>query len=314
MYSQEKQQDIIDNLHTIRDYIRWTISEMNVNQVYFGHGSDSIWDESVHLVLSAINVSHDIDSNMVASRLLTEEKKRIINYVYQRSCERKPLPYILKKAWFAGMEFDIDERVIIPRSPIAELIRNDFSPWVNDIDDVKNMLDLCTGSGCIGIACSEVFEDANITLVDISDDALAIANHNIKKHQVGDRVKAIKSDLFNNLKGQKFDVIVSNPPYVDKEDLDSMPKEYHYEPKLALEAGSDGLDLAKRIILEADQYMTEKGVLIVEVGNSQYALMEMCPDVPFTWLSFAEGGDGVFLLTYDELVKYKDLFKQYFQK
>lgn len=312
MYSQEKQQDIIDNLHTIRDYIRWTISEMTVNKAYFGHGSESIWDESVHLVLSAINVSHDIDSNMVSSRLLTQEKQQIIEYVYQRACQRKPLPYILKKAWFAGMEFDIDERVIIPRSPIAELIRNDFAPWVSDIDGVRNVLDLCTGSGCIGIASATVFEEADITLVDISDDALAIANHNIKKHQLTDRVKAIKSDLFSNLKGQKFDVIVSNPSYVDKEDLDSMPKEYHYEPKLALEAGDDGLDLAKKIILEADQYMTENGVLIVEVGNSQYALMEICPDIPFTWLSFSDGGDGVFLLNYDELVKYKDLFKQYF--
>jgi ribosomal protein L3 glutamine methyltransferase len=312
MYSQEKQQDIINNLHTIRDFIRWSISEMSVNQAYFGHGSDSVWDEAVHLVLSAINMSHDIDGNMVASRLLLEEKKTIIEYVYQRAYERKPLPYILKKAWFAGMEFDIDERVIIPRSPIAELIQNDFSPWVNDIDDVKNVLDLCTGSGCIGIASATVFEDADITLVDISDDALTIANHNIRKHQLTDRVKAVKSDLFSNLKGQKFDVIVSNPPYVDKEDLDSMPKEYHYEPKLALEAGDDGLDLAKKIILEADQYMTENGVLIVEVGNSQYALMEMCPDIPFTWLSFSEGGDGVFLLTYEELVKYKDLFKRYF--
>lgn len=313
MYSKEKQQDIIDNLHTIRDYIRWSISEMTTNKSYFGHGSDSIWDEAVHLVLNAINVSHDIDSEMVDSRLLTQEKKTIIDYVYQRACQRKPLPYILKKAWFAGMEFDIDERVIIPRSPLAELIHNDFSPWVNDIDGVKNVLDLCTGSGCIGIACTTVFEDADITLVDISDDALSMANHNIKKHQLSDRVRAVKSDLFNNLKGQKFDVIVSNPPYVDKHDFDSMPKEYHYEPKLALEAGYDGLDLAKRIILEADQYMTEKGVLIVEVGNSQHALMEMCPDIPFTWLSFSEGGDGVFLLTYDELVKYKDLFKQYFQ-
>ncbi|ASG68732.1 50S ribosomal protein L3 glutamine methyltransferase [Francisella halioticida] len=312
MYSQEKQQDIINNLHTIRDYIRWCISEMSVNQAYFGHGSDSVWDEAVHLVLSAINVSYDIDSDMVASKLLMEEKQRIIGYVYQRACQRKPLPYILKKAWFAGMEFDIDERVIIPRSPIAELIGNDFAPWVNDIGDVKNVLDLCTGSGCIGIASTTVFEDANITLVDISDDALAIANHNIKKHQITDRVQAVKSDLFANLKGQRFDVIVSNPPYVDKEDLDSMPKEYHYEPRLALEAGDDGLDLAKKIILEADLYMTENGVLIVEVGNSQYTLIEMCPDIPFTWLSFSDGGDGVFLLTYEELVKYKDLFKQYF--
>ena len=314
MYSQEKQQDIINNLHTIRDYIRWSISEMTANHVYFGHGSDSMWNEAVHLVLSAINVSHDIDSNMVGSRLLTEEKKTIIDYIYQRACLRKPLPYILKKAWFAGMEFDIDERVIIPRSPIAELIRNEFSPWINDIDDVTSVLDLCTGSGCIGIACSNVFEEANITLVDISDDALAVANHNIKKHQLSDRVKAVKSDLFNNLQGQRFDLIVSNPPYVDKQDLDSMPQEYHYEPKLALEAGDDGLDLTKRIILEADQYMTEKGILIVEVGNSQCAIMEMCPDIPFTWLSFADGGDGVFLLTYAELVKYKDSFKKYFQK
>lgn len=312
MYSKEKQQDILENLHTIRDFIRWTMTEMTAEKVYFGHGSDNMWDEAVHLVLSAINMSHDIDTGMVSAKLLTEEKKSIISYVYQRAHERKPLSYILKKAWFVDMEFDIDERVIIPRSPIAELIRNDYAPWVNDVDNIENVLDLCTGSGCIGIASSYVFENANITLVDISDDALEIANRNIKKHQLSDKVTAVKSDLFNNLGSKRFGVIVSNPPYVDSQDLASMPTEYHFEPKLALEAGNDGLDLAKRIILEADKHLTEDGVLIVEVGNSQHALMEMCPDIPFTWLSFAEGGDGVFLLTYAELVQYKDLFIKYF--
>lgn len=313
MYNKEKQQDILDNLHTIRDFIRWTMTEMTAEKVFFGHGSDNMWDEAVHLVLSAINMTHDIDTNMVSSNLLKEEKKAIIKYVYQRTHERKPLSYILKKAWFVDMEFDIDERVIIPRSPIAELIRNDYAPWVNDADSIKNVLDLCTGSGCIGIASSFVFENADVTLVDISDDALEIANHNIKKHQLSDRVTAVKSDLFDNLGGKKFGVIVSNPPYVDNEDLASMPAEYHFEPKLALEAGNDGLDLAKRIILEAGKHLTEDGVLIVEVGNSQHALMEMCPDIPFTWLSFAEGGDGVFLLTYNELIQYKEQFIQYFK-
>ena len=312
MYSKEKQQDILDNLQTIRDYIRWSISEMTEQNAYFGHGADTAWDEAVHLVLSAINMSSDIDTSMVAAKLLKDEKLRIIDYVYKRAHEHKPLPYILKKSWFASMEFIVDERVLIPRSPIAELINNDFAPWISDIYNVKNALDLCTGSGCIGIACSNVFENANITLVDISDDALDVANQNIAKFQLKDRVKAVKSDLFTELKGQKFDVIVSNPPYVDTNDLNAMPAEYQFEPRLALEAGGDGLDLAKTIILEADKYMTESAVLIVEVGNSQYALMDMCPDIPFTWLSFAEGGDGVFLLTYAELVKYKEHFKNYF--
>ena len=312
MYSKEKQQDVLDNLHTIRDYIRWTVSEMSSEKAYFGHGSDSIWDEAVHLVLSAINMSHEIDTDIADAKLLTAEKEVIISYVYQRAYERKPLPYILKKAWFVDMEFDIDERVIIPRSPIAELIRNSYSPWVNNVDDVTSVLDLCTGSGCIGIASSQVFENADVTLVDISSVAIEVANHNITKHQLNDRVKAVKSDLFASLSNKKFGVIVSNPPYVDSEDLASMPSEYHFEPKLALEAGKDGLDLVKRIILEADKHLTEEGVLIVEVGNSQYALMDMCPDIPFTWLSFTEGGDGVFLLTYRELVKYKEHFKKYF--
>ena len=312
MFSAEKKKDIINNLNTIRDYIRWSMTEMTKNKVYFGHGSETAWDESIYLVLSALNISTDVDSALIGSNLTTEEKELIIDYVYKRAYQKIPLPYILKKSWFAGIEFEVDERVLIPRSPIGELIKNNFSPWVSNIHNIDNVLDLCTGSGCIGIACYNVFENANITLADISDDALEVANINIKKHNVNDRVKAVKTDLFSNLQGQKFDVIVSNPPYVDKSDIDSMPEEYKIEPMLALEAGLDGLDLAKDIILNADKYLTEKGVLIVEVGNSQYALMDLCPDIPFTWLSFADGGDGVFLLTYNELLKYKDKFIKYF--
>lgn len=312
MYEENKKQDILTNLVTIKDYVRFCISEMNSQNAYYGHGSTNSWDEAVHLVISAINLQYELDSSMIDARLTLEERELILDYIYQRAYTRKPLPYILKKAWFADMEFDIDERVIIPRSPVSELIKHAFSPWVNNQYDAKNVMDLCTGSGCIGIACAEVFTNANVTLVDISEDALEIANKNIKKHNLTNRVSAIKSDLFTNVGDVKYNLIVSNPPYVDKQDIDSMPKEYHYEPKLALEAGDDGLDLAKKIILEADKYLTQDGVLIVEVGNSQHALMNMCPDIPFTWLSFENGGDGVFLLNYQELIQYKDKFIQYF--
>jgi len=302
-------------LTNIRDYIRWSVSLMNENNVFFGHGSENSWDEAVHLVLSALHLkSIEVDKYMLDAVLTQEERLKIIHWVYQRVYLRKPLSYIIKKAWFAEMEFDIDERVLIPRSPIAELIYQSFSPWVNSPEKVANVLDLCTGSGCIGIACSTAFENANITLVDISDDAIDVANINIKKHHLEHRVKTVKSDLFTNLKGQKFDVIVSNPPYVDSGDLASMPKEFEFEPKIGLKAGNDGLDFAKKIILEAPTYMTENAVLIVEVGNSQYALMELCSDVAFTWLSFENGGDGVFLLSYNELIEYREKFEEYFLK
>lgn len=214
-----------------------------------------------------------------------------------------PLAYLIKQTNFCDLNFYIDTRVIIPRSPIASLIQDHFSPWIENPDNIKSALDLCTGSGCIAIALAYYFPEANIDAIDLSDDALDITNINIKKHQINNQVKAIKSDLFNSIKNtnKKYDLIISNPPYVNKQDLEQMPKEYHHEPKMALEAGDDGLDLAHRILKEAINYLNPKGVLVVEVGNSQDALEKAYPHVPFTWLEFESGAHGVFLLTYEQL-------------
>jgi ribosomal protein L3 glutamine methyltransferase len=217
------------------------------------------------------------------------------------------LPYLTNIAWFAGMKFYVDERVIVPKSPIGELIRNDFEPWV-DKKSINSVLDLCTGSGCIGIGMARVFSDAKITISDISEDALEVAKRNVKDHNLNNRVAIIESDLFKNIDGAHFDLIVSNPPYVDHQDIIEMPEEYKKEPILALEAGNDGLDIVKRILRQAPHHLNDGGILIVEVGNSQYALQDQYPSVPFTWLSFADGGDGVFMLTLEELLKYHEQF------
>lgn len=302
-----EKEHLIDQLVTIRDYLRWATSRFEESELYYGHGCDSVWDEAVHLVLQALYLPLDIDSRVLDARLTTIERERVIEWIYRRVVDRVPLPYITNKAYFAGKEFYVDSRVLIPRSPIGELITNHFEPWVAS-DRIHSVLDLCTGSGCIGIASLDAFPDANITLSDISADALDVAKRNINLHHVSDQVKLVQSDLFKNLGGERFDLIVSNPPYVDQKDLDDMPKEYHSEPKLGLEAGVDGLDVVKRILAQAPHHLNENGVLIVEVGNSQYALQDLYPKVPFTWISFENGGDGVFLLTADELVKYHEVF------
>lgn len=305
----DRYSSVSSDLHTIRDFLRWSMSAFIESDLFYGHGTDNAWDEGVHLVLQAVHLPLDVDERVLDSRLAQYEKERIVEWVKRRINDRVPLPYLTHKAWFAEMEFYVDERVIVPRSPFGELIRNHYAPWVNPAQ-IEKVLDLCTGSGCIGIATAHVFEHAEVMLVDISADAIEVAKKNIAMHHVADRVKIVKSDLFNALKGQKFDLIVSNPPYVDDHDIQTMPTEFRREPMLALEAGDDGLDLVNRILLEAQDYLTENGVLIVEVGNSQYALRDACANVPFTWLSFDDGGDGVFLLTREELVKYRSEFEK----
>ncbi|WP_116964836.1 50S ribosomal protein L3 N(5)-glutamine methyltransferase [Fastidiosibacter lacustris] len=299
---------LASDLETIRDYLRWASSRFLEAELFYGHGTDSAWDEAVHLVLQALYLPLDIDDRILDARLTHVERQKVIKWVYRRVVDRIPLPYLTKTAWFAGMKFYVDQRVIVPRSPIGELIRNEFEPWVNH-NKVLRILDLCTGSGCIGISCAHVFDQAQVTLVDISEDALAVAEKNIKLHNLENRVKTVYSDLFNSVQGQKFDLIVSNPPYVDHEDLSSMPEEYLKEPILALGSGEDGLDITRRILIEASDYLTEDGILIVEVGNSQCALCEAFSEVPFTWLNFEDGGEGVFLLTYQELITYKKAFE-----
>ena len=231
------------------------------------------------------------------------EIEAVVAVICRRVKEQLPAAYITQEGWFAGLQFYVDERVLVPRSPIAELVENQFAPWV-DPADVENVLDLCTGSGCIGIACAYAFQNAQIDLSDVSSEALEVANINIEAHDATERVTAIQSDVFSNLKGKQYDIIVSNPPYVDKEDMDMLSTEFHHEPELGLSSGVDGLDITRTILSQAADHLTENGILVLEVGNSQYALAEDYQEMPFQWLEFERGGDGIFLLTKQQLEAY----------
>ena len=304
----EHSASVTATLETVRDYIRWAATCFNQEQVYFGHGSDNAWDEAVFLVLGALHLPWDTDPAVLDSRLVPEERQRVCELIEKRTKERVPVAYLIKEAWFAGIPFYVDERVLVPRSPIAELIEKGFTPWLCG-DEVGNILDMCTGSGCIGIACAMAFPSAEVDLVDISNDALEVAEINIKRHHLDGQVNAIASDLFAELStDRKYDLIVTNPPYVDAGDLASMPGEYHHEPPLGLGSGDDGLDCIRRILRDAPNYLTEYGVLVGEVGNSCEALSEAYPDVPFLWLDLEQGGHGVFVLTAGQLLQYHEHF------
>lgn len=296
---------IYKQLHSIRDYIRYAMSQFAEHKIYFGHGTDNAWDEASQLVLAAIHLPWDVNPAVLDGRLTEEEKERVLSFIEQRAVQRKPLPYITHESWFCQLPFYVDERVLIPRSPIGELIENEFSPWLRE-GSVARVLDLCTGSGCIGIACAYAFPEAEVDLVDISADAIAVSHLNIEKHAMSDRVEAIESDLFSALKGRKYELIVSNPPYVDESDLANMPDEYGHEPELALGSGPDGLDITRDILRQANDYLTEDGLLIVEVGNSEVHMMEQYPELPLIWLEFERGGNGVFAISAAELNEYRD--------
>ncbi len=301
------QEQLVTELSTLRDYIRYSMSRFYASELYYGHGTDNAWDEAVQLVLGAVNLPWDTDPQVLDARLTTDEKLRVLDFVQQRAEQRRPLPYIIGEAWYAGLPFYVDERVLIPRSPIQQLIAEAFSPWLPE-RPVDRILDLCTGSGCIGIVCAHMFEEAEVDLADISADALEVARKNIQRHEMQDRVTAIESDLFSQLDGKGYDIIVSNPPYVDLDDLTSMPEEYRHEPDLALGSGNDGLDITRCILAQAADYLTDDGLLVAEVGNSEVHLQQAFPQVPFTWVELAEGGNGVFLLTAADLKQYRDVF------
>lgn len=289
----------IDDLHSVRDYLRYASSQFSASPVFFGHGTDNVWDEAVQLVMRSLHLPLENNTVFLDARLTRTERELILERIRRRVNERVPLAYLLGEAWFMGMPFHVDERVLVPRSPIGELIENGFQPWLGD-KTVDRILDLCTGSGCIGIGAASVFMEAEVDLSDISADALAVAESNIELHGVRDRVRTVQSDVFDAIDG-RYDVIVSNPPYVDAGDLAGMPEEYRHEPELGLAAGQDGLDIAHRIIAGAAEHLTPGGLLIVEVGNSWVALDEAYPDLPLTWLDFENGGDGVFVVAEQDL-------------
>ncbi|EIK45149.1 modification methylase, HemK family [Cellvibrio sp. BR] len=290
-----------DELLTIRDFLRWGASEFIAAKLFYGHGTDNPWDEAEQLVLHAINLSPPLGDEWLDARLTLPERKKVVANLARRIQERVPAAYITRQAWFAGLPFVVDERVLVPRSPIGELIQKRFEPWL--VNEPAQILDLCTGSGCIGIACAYAFPEAYVQLSDISFDALAVAEENIEQHGLAERVFAMQSDLFESLQGQVFDLIVSNPPYVDAEDMASLPEEYHAEPELGLASGDDGLDFTRRLLTEAVDYLSEQGVLLVEVGNSWPALEAAYPALPFTWIEFERGGHGVFVLNAEDLRK-----------
>lgn len=295
-------EQIMKELHTIGDFIRWGASEFNKAELFFGHGTDNAIDDAAVLVLHTLNLANEKIPNILwHSRLTSSEKQQVLNILQRRIKDAIPTPYLTNEAWFSNLRFYVDSRVLIPRSPIAELIEQGFEPWV-EADQVNYMLDLCTGSGCIAIASAMLFPNAKIDAVDISADALNVAQQNIDNYGLNERVNAIQSDLFANLDGKVYDLIVCNPPYVDAEELANMPKEYHHEPRLGLEAGDNGLLLVEQILRQAAQHLTPNGVLIVEVGLSQKYLMEH--ELPFMWLDFERGGEGVFLLTAKQLIDY----------
>lgn len=297
----------IAELQTIRDFIRWAVSRFNEAGLYYGHGTESAWDEAIALILHTLHLPHDIDPSVLDGRLTAKEREAVYKLIQKRIHERIPVPYLTHQAWFADLPFYVDERVLVPRSPIAELIENQFQPWVEP-DQIHSILDLCTGSGCIAIACAKAFPDATVDASDVSPDAIAVAKMNILRHQAEDQVHIHQSDLFNSLPKKKYDLIVSNPPYVDAEDMAGLPDEYKHEPTLGLAAGKDGLDFALTILKNAENYLNPHGVLIVEVGNSEHALADKFPEIPFTWFEFQRGGGGVFMLTAEQLREYKQLF------
>lgn len=299
--------DTLTTLTTLRDYMRWAASRFSAEKLSFGQGTTTALDEAVALVLYAVHQPYHLSATFFDCVLTLGERQAVLNLIQRRINERVPAAYLTKESIFMGLPFYVDERVLIPRSPVAELIEQRFEPWVEE-ENVERILDLCTGSGCIAIACAYAFPNAMVDAVDLSPDALTVAEINIEKHNLAETVTTYQSDLFNKLPPMKYDVIISNPPYVALQEWQDLPPEFHAEPDMAFKGGESGLDLILRILTNAKDYLSEQGILIVEVGSSAETLQNLFPDVPFYWLNFERGGDGVFLLTADQVLHYHDVF------
>ena len=291
--------DAVEELRTIIDLVRWGAARLDEAGVVFGHGTDNAVDEALALVLHAAGLRPGAPESLFAARLTVAERRRAVELIARRIRERVPAPYLTGRAWFAGLELACDARALVPRSPMAEWIERGFEPWLEP-DSVERVLEIGTGGGAIAIACAMAFQDATIDTVDTSDAALSLARENCAAHGVEDRVRLAVSDVYSEVRG-RYDLIVSNPPYVDADTMAALDPEYRHEPRLGLEAGADGLDCVCRILAGANEHLRPGGVLVCEVGASRTALERAFPAVAFTWLDLSRGGDGVFLLAGEQL-------------
>lgn len=294
-------------VRTARALIEWGAERFDEAGLVYAHGTDNALDEAASLVLHSLSIGYDQPDSVLDEPLATADFNRARGLLEQRIKTRRPAAYLLEEAWFAGMPFYIDERVLVPRSPLAELIAASFEPWI-DPQRVAQVVDIGTGSGCIAIACAKAFPGAVVDATDVSSAALDVAGVNVNRHGLESRVNLVKSDLFTALPGRRYDIIVSNPPYVPREEVEQLPEEFRHEPASGLLAGEDGLDVVVRMLSEAASHLAPGGILVVEVGYSCDALQEQYPEVPFVWLEFENGGTGVFLLEAADLEKYQSVF------
>lgn len=290
-----------NELRTVRDLLRYAVSRFNTADLFFGHGTDNAWDEAVYLILHTLKLPLDRLEPFLDAHLLAEERRAVLDIIERRTRERLPSAYLTQEAWLGERSFYVDERVIVPRSFIAELLDEQLTPWVEDPWGIEDALDLCTGSGCLAILTALNFPNAQVDAVDLSADALTVARRNVEDYALTDRLQLLQSDLFDGLENHRYDLIVSNPPYVNAESMAMLPPEFKREPKLALAGGEDGLDLVHIILKQARSHLKPGGLLVVEIGHNREALEASYPDTPFTWLETSGGNQYVFLLREEEL-------------
>ncbi|HLS43087.1 MAG TPA: 50S ribosomal protein L3 N(5)-glutamine methyltransferase [Paenalcaligenes sp.] len=300
---QQECDSAIEELHSLRDLLRWSLSQFSKHELNFGHGSDNAWDEAVYLLLHSLHLPLDTLEPFLDARLTRTERERCIQVIARRCTERVPAAYLTGEAWLQGFRFKVDQRCIVPRSPIAELLVKQLEPWVEDPEMVDSVLDLCTGTGCLAILSALAFENALVDAVDLSNDALSLAQENIDDYQLHDRVTAIESDLYDALPDTQYQIIISNPPYVNEGSMQELPDEYRHEPVMALAGGDDGMDLVRKILEGAPDFLAPNGILVLEIGNEYHHFVQAFPHLDPVWLSTENAEDQILLLTREQLLR-----------